>query len=207
VTQGTHTEKDRLAWEQVAWDSKGNVIDKRTTSVSSDDARHQVDEYVEFLKSKGADLRGSVLSQIERNKVMIDSLMREVRGTRTPEEVQPLRQSLNQVVELSKELESVYRMMSVPPLVGTIRIHRLDQSADLTEGTYFTMFAPYRGPGGALPTRSFTGRQALTDFLIRELHIDEPVVAEAWDEISSKRTASILNVLLSYYELVRAGLV
>jgi hypothetical protein len=43
--------------------------------------------------------------------------------------------------------------------------------------------------------------------LTHELHIDEHVIAHVWDEISSKRAASIPNVLLSYYELVRSGLV
>jgi hypothetical protein len=68
------------------------------------------------------------------------------------------------------------------------------------------MFAPYTGPGGALRTRSFVGRQALIDFLTRELHIDEQGLARAWDEISSKGTASIQHVQLNYYELVRSGL-
>ena len=205
MARAIHAEEDRLAWEQVACDHKGNVIDKRTIPVTPDNARQQVDEYVEFLKSKGSDLRGSVLSQIERNKVMIDSLMREIRSTRSAEEVQPLRQSLNQVVDLSKQLESVYRMMSVPPLEGTIRILRLDQSVDPTEGEYRVTFAPY-GSGGSLNPRSFAGRQPLIDFLTHELHIDKEVIERAGDEISSKGNASIPNVQLSYYELVRSGL-
>ena len=204
MTRATHAEEDKLAWEQVACDRKGNVIDKRTTSVTSNDARQQVDEYVEFLKSKGADLRGSVLSQIERNKVMIDSLMREVRSTRSAEEVQPLRQSLNQVVELSKQVESVYRMMSVPPLEGTIRILRLDQSVDPREGEYRVTFAPYSG--GSLNPRYFAGWHALITFLTHELHIDKEVIARADEEISREGNASIPNVQLSYYELVRSGL-
>ena len=205
MTQAINADKDKLAWEQIAWDRQGNVIGKRTTSVSPDNAHQQVDEYVEFLKSKGADLRGSILSQMEHNKVMIDSLMREVRSARSPEEVQPLRRSLNQAVELSKQLESVYRMISVPLLEGTIHILRHD-SPDPTRETYSVTFTPYRGSGGALRPRWVVGQEALIDFLTRALHIDKDAIARAGDEIDSKRDASITNVQLSYYELVRSGL-
>jgi hypothetical protein len=157
MARAIHSGEDTLVWEQVAWDGKGNIIDKRTIPVTSENVGQEVEEYVEFLKNKGADLHRSVYSQIEHSRAMIDSLMREVRRTRSSEEVQPLRRSLNQAVELSKQLESVCRMFSVPPLEGTIRILRLDGSTEPTKGTFSVMFAPYNGPGGALRTRSFVG--------------------------------------------------
>lgn len=71
---------------------------------------------------------------------------------------------------------------------------------------YAVIFAPYTGPGGAVPARYVSGREQLRKFLEHRLQIDTGAIEAAFSSLSRGRNASILNVRLTLREAKRLGL-
>ncbi|PYV86343.1 MAG: hypothetical protein DMG05_20010 [Acidobacteria bacterium] len=83
---------------------------------------------------------------------------------------------------------------------GAIHIVGYDQNKPNHKKIYSVIFAPFTGPGGAVPAQHFTGLGALRKFLEELLHIRKTSVDEAWAELVRKGTTSIFNVQLTNRE-------
>jgi hypothetical protein len=71
---------------------------------------------------------------------------------------------------------------------------------------YSVIFAPFSGPGGAIPSRRFDGLNHLKTFLEDEVGISPSSVDEAIDELKRKGSASIFHVQLTRREAKKLGL-
>jgi hypothetical protein len=101
----------------------------------------------------------------------------------------PLVKSLERDVKLSTE--------------GSIHIVR---SRKAQGDGYAVTFAPFVGPGGAVPARQFSGIDHLRIFLEDDLYISRSSVDEAISELERKGSASIFNVQLTRKELKKLAL-
>lgn len=72
--------------------------------------------------------------------------------------------------------------------------------------TYSVIFAPFSGPGGAVPSIRFESADQLRAFLENEVGIALSSVEEAFTEIRRKGNASIFHVQLTRREAKRLGL-
>lgn len=89
---------------------------------------------------------------------------------------------------------------------GAIHIVAHDRSEPHQEKVYSVIFAPFAGPGGAVPARHFTGLEELRKFLEERLHIRKTRVEEELSELERKGSSSIFNVQLTNREAKRLGL-
>jgi hypothetical protein len=87
---------------------------------------------------------------------------------------------------------------------GTIHILKFSRSSNPEQ--FSVIFAPYSGPGGAVPSRRFSGRNQLKTFLEDEISISRSSLDEAFDELQRKGSASIFQVQLTRREAKRLGL-
>jgi len=71
---------------------------------------------------------------------------------------------------------------------------------------YSVIFAPFAGPGGAVPSRSFTHADQLRTFLEDEIGIPRSAVDDALFEIRHRGSASIPHVQLTRREAKHLGL-
>ena len=90
---------------------------------------------------------------------------------------------------------------------GSVHIVQLENSRGIVPNRYFVIYAPYSGPGGAVPSVKLDGTEGVREFLTSRLHIDELVVDAALKELPTKGSTSIPNVQLRTPELKRLGLV
>jgi hypothetical protein len=74
------------------------------------------------------------------------------------------------------------------------------------EGPYSVIFAPFSGPGGAVPSKRFNDRNQLRRFLEDEIGISRSSVDDALTEIPHKGSASIFHVQLTRREARKLGL-
>jgi len=86
-------------------------------------------------------------------------------------------------------------------------IHVLRHGGPHDGGGYSVVFAPYLGPGGAVPARRFSRVEDLREFLLRTLRLGSRSVDDALEELAHRGSASIRPVSLKVRELKRAGLV
>jgi hypothetical protein len=84
---------------------------------------------------------------------------------------------------------------------GTIHI-----LGDKKRGSFAVIFAPFVGPGGAVPARHFSGKEKLRDFLENGLYLSRSSVDEVLSELERKGDASIFNVQLTRREVKKLGL-
>jgi hypothetical protein len=77
---------------------------------------------------------------------------------------------------------------------------------DYGNHSYSLVFAPFTGPGGAVPAKHISGEQELRDFLENSLHIPRSSVDEALSEIARRRSGSIFHVRLTTREAKTLGL-
>jgi hypothetical protein len=89
---------------------------------------------------------------------------------------------------------------------GSIHIVQLENSRGIVPNKYSVIYAPYSGPGGAVPSVKLDGVESVKEFLISRLRIDRFAVDVALKELSAKGSASIPNVQLKTRELKRLGL-
>jgi hypothetical protein len=73
---------------------------------------------------------------------------------------------------------------------GAIHIVGHDQSKPNHEKVYSVIFAPFAGPGGAVPARHFTALEELRKFLEKRLRIRKTSVEEALAELARKGSTS-----------------
>lgn len=73
-------------------------------------------------------------------------------------------------------------------------IHILAFTRTNRTNQYSVIFAPFSGPGGAVPSRKFDGHLQLREFLEDEINISHSSVDEAFDELQRKGSASIFHV-------------
>jgi hypothetical protein len=107
--------------------------------------------------------------------------------------------------ELSRgdiQLSSALRILSVLDMVERKQEGNLllRQEGETVDSPIVVMFAPYRGPGGAMEQKRFCSLQDLTSFL-KELKIDSTAQRLAFADLERTQTAMILNVLLTMAEL------
>lgn len=204
MQQSLQVKDEALSWKQAARDLNGRTIADREVLVSPERVRQEADDYVAFLRKSGADLRNSVLSEIEANELKVNSLLQEIRAARSLGEVQVLGQQLSSAVELSKYLEAIYTTVSIP-FEGAVVVQEHAAPPGQGEQVYTVMSAPHHR-AGPLKTRSFAGSRGLADFLRHELRISDHAIDEALKELERNKSASIPNVSLTYYDLIRLGL-
>jgi len=113
-------------------------------------------------------------------------------------------------------IRRVYVRSPQDPIVRSLELELKTQ----TEGTihvvastkqdgrkqYSVVFAPYIGPGGAMPAMNFSGPDQLRAFLEKRLRIDRSTVDEAINRLEHRRVASIFHVLLTKREVKNLGL-
>jgi hypothetical protein len=113
-------------------------------------------------------------------------------------------------------IRRVYVRSPQDPIVKSLELELKTQ----TEGTihvvasasrndskkYSVVFAPYRGSGGAMPARNFSGADQLREFLEKRLRIDRSSVDEALNRLEHSRVASIFHVVLTKREVKNLGL-
>lgn len=71
---------------------------------------------------------------------------------------------------------------------------------------YSVIFAPFAGPGGAVPSRRFNDKEQLRQFLEDGIGVARSSVDDALAEIKQKGSASIFHVQLTRREAKRLGL-
>jgi hypothetical protein len=86
-------------------------------------------------------------------------------------------------------------------------VHILGDKKFHAQRPYAVIFAPYSGPGGAVPARVFQDLNGLRSFLEDELYISRSSVDETLSELGRRGSASIFNVQLTRRELKRLELV
>lgn len=89
---------------------------------------------------------------------------------------------------------------------GSIHIVQFENSRWVVPERYSVIYAPYTGPGGAVPSIRIDGVQNLTEFLTVKLHIDPVALDAALRELLAKGSTSIPNVQLRTQDLRRLGL-
>jgi hypothetical protein len=89
---------------------------------------------------------------------------------------------------------------------GAIHIIRAEQSYPTLGGGYSVIFAPFAGPGGAVPAKKIFGTEQLRQFLSSQLRISSAFVEEAIAELERKGSASIFHVQLTNKEAKKLGL-
>ncbi len=89
---------------------------------------------------------------------------------------------------------------------GAIHIVGHDRNRLDHEKQYSVVFAPFSGPGGAVPARRIAGLEGLRKFLEGRLHIGKTSVDEALLELRRKGHTSIFNVQLTNREAKRLGM-
>ena len=85
-------------------------------------------------------------------------------------------------------------------------IHILEYGAPDHNKQYSVIFAPFAGPGGAVPAKRFASFEELRGFLDRRLHIRRSSVDEALAELTRRGSASIFHVQLTTREARKLGL-
>jgi len=71
---------------------------------------------------------------------------------------------------------------------------------------YSLIFAPFTGPGGAMPVKNVRGTERLREFLEESLYVARSDVEEALRELNRKGSASIFHVRLTRKEAKDLGL-
>jgi len=89
---------------------------------------------------------------------------------------------------------------------GSIHVVQLENSRGMVPGKYSVIYAPYSGPGGAVPSVRLDSLETLAAFLIEKLHINQSSLDAALEELAHKGSTSIPNVQLRPQELRRLGL-
>lgn len=89
---------------------------------------------------------------------------------------------------------------------GFIHIVQLQKSDPSSLPIYSVIYAPYEGPGGAVPAVKVRGADELQGFLLDALHIDREWVSSAIRDLGQRASATIPNVQLRAQELRRLGL-
>jgi hypothetical protein len=89
---------------------------------------------------------------------------------------------------------------------GSIHIVQFENSRRLSPNKYSLVYAPYSGPGGAVPSLKLDGIESVRDFLVSKLRIHRFAVESAMKELSTTGSTSIPNVQLRRSELKRLGL-
>ncbi|HEV3513684.1 MAG TPA: hypothetical protein VGS05_18385 [Candidatus Sulfotelmatobacter sp.] len=74
------------------------------------------------------------------------------------------------------------------------------------DGPYSVIFAPFTGPGGAVPARRFDTLDQLSRFLEDEIGVSRSAVEDAVSEIRQKGAASVFHVQLTRREVRRLRL-
>jgi hypothetical protein len=72
--------------------------------------------------------------------------------------------------------------------------------------SYSVIFAPFSGPGGAIPSRRFDRLNLLQTFLEDEIGLSQSLVDETIDELKRKGSASVFHVQLTRREAKKLGL-
>jgi hypothetical protein len=90
---------------------------------------------------------------------------------------------------------------------GTIHILELGGLGEPRKPTeYSVTFAPYTGPGGAVPSRRFQRPEQLKTFLEDQVGVSPSSIDEAFSELHRKGSASIFQVQLTRREAKKLGL-
>ena len=74
------------------------------------------------------------------------------------------------------------------------------------EKEFSVIFAPFAGPGGAVPAKRITSLVELRKFLEERLHIQKTSVEEALHELARKGHTSLFNVQLTNRQRKKLGL-
>lgn len=85
-------------------------------------------------------------------------------------------------------------------------IHIVDYSDPRHGERYSVLFAPFAGPGGAMPSRIVRGEAELRELLEERLGIGKSSVDEALGELRHKSSASIFHVRLTNRQAKTQGL-
>jgi hypothetical protein len=85
-------------------------------------------------------------------------------------------------------------------------IHILSYARSGQPEKFSVIFAPFTGPGGAVPARIFRNVDQLRGFLEDELGISRSSMEEALSELQHKGSASIFHVQLTRRQARRLGL-
>lgn len=83
---------------------------------------------------------------------------------------------------------------------GSIHIVR-DTPQRGGEPSFRVIFTPYRGSGGAVPSREFYGEALLSEFLESDLRVDKYLVNQILFELRSEGATSIPNIHIDTSEL------
>jgi len=89
---------------------------------------------------------------------------------------------------------------------GAIHIIREDQNHPTLGARYSVIFAPFAGPGGAIPAKKVFGDDLLRQFLGSQIGIPQTLIDDAIGELARKGNASIFHVQLTNREAKKLGL-
>jgi hypothetical protein len=153
----------------------------------------QLDEWQLVIATPWYDSKGpreafsKVVSALQHEGIYQDVPIRRV-FVKSPED--PLVKALEQEIKVKTE--------------GVIFID--DHGGAGHRKMYSVVFAPFAGPGGAVPARRISGAEELRDFLESHLHISRSQVEETLLELERRRNTRIANVQLTKREAKNLGL-
>ena len=107
---------------------------------------------------------------------------------------------------LLEKVDTSIRLDEAFAYEGSIHIVQFPMPSAGRPPKYHVTFAPYRGPGGAVPAREFSELDQLKKFLRDEIGADEHHIRQTLGDLSLHRTTSIPNVHMETKDLRRLHL-
>jgi hypothetical protein len=89
---------------------------------------------------------------------------------------------------------------------GSLDILRSEPARRDAEPQFLVIYAPYSGPGGAVPSVQLNGTEELREFLQHKVGIRKEIVDRALRDVSESGNSAIPNVQLRHHDLKRLGL-
>lgn len=184
----------------------GNSLGNFEVVIPFGQARQAALDAIRFARDAGADINATVRRELDANEDRIALFLRNMRVSRTKEEIDQLSEALTTLVEYARYLQTAY----VSPRdtdEGVIHVVNTVTTEPGKRSIFLAMFAGYSTPGGAMKPRVFHDEDSLLAFLVGQVQIELGAAKHAIEEAKQKGSASIPNVRLTKPQQQVLGLV
>ena len=160
------------------------------------EARRVALDAVRAARETGADINATVRRELDANEDRIKALLRNLRASRTKDQIDQLSEALTTLVEFAQYLQTAYVSPSDAD-EGAIHIVNTMTTEPNQRNIYLAMFAGYFLPGGAMKPRVFHDEDALLAFLVGQVHVELGNAQKVIEQARQNGSASIQNVRLT----------